>query len=170
MQNYNITDFANDYGEVIRSCRKWESVIFSLSFVLVGSAICVSPRLFEILNQSLIMACIIVGVSMICVGVVVALFQTTELRYLPTDSPIFVRYSYKSPRDLCKIEQMLRNANIALGSPANIQGAGQLRIDTMTSADKQICMCMVFQYVPYNYLPLYGPYVVTAELAERIAN
>ncbi|MCQ2202971.1 MAG: hypothetical protein MJZ15_00865 [Bacteroidales bacterium] len=166
---YNIIDFANDYGEVIIERCNWRCVTRSLVIILIGAMLIGLPFVTDMDSDVLMMSCLVFGPILIMLGIGFAIFNSSELRYMSTNSPVRIHSSYMSPTSLDAVEKSLRTANIALGTNAKLEGCGQLRIDTLTSDDQKFCLCMVFQYVPYSYKPLYGPFVIDAELGRRLA-
>lgn len=167
--NNNILDFANQYGEKMACVCNWCCVLRTSLLIILGIVLTLIPFVFDVELQWVVMACIILGPCLVIVGAILLLYNYSELRYLPTDSIVTVNYNYVSPDKLPLVESILTSSDIALGSRYQIVGSGQLRIDTLSTSDHSFCMCMIFQYVPYCYAPVYGPYVIDRELTLRLS-
>lgn len=152
-QAIDATLFASSHPDIAKRTSV-SGLIFSVTMLLVG--IFLFASVFEMSDKSstLSMALMVLGTTLVLVGVFRLFWKSKEIVYLPTGSVAKERSVFFDLKYLGKLTDMIENGRLDGETEVRSCSSGNVRMDAMISQDNRFAAVQLYQFVPYAYTPV----------------
>jgi len=146
-----IQSIVAQWSNVISEHRDWSNLISAIVICIIGVIVLVISALTNLVTGNLAICTFVGGAVLMCIGFWLAMSHGSELRYTPTNSKITVKQKYINRSEWAKYAKAVN------GEEPHFDGDGQLLLNTLSSADGKFSVCMVSQFIDFDYKVIYGP-------------